>query len=70
MTKSKFVFNIDGKEVVKGPKEALKILKKDYEDLKLNVIELSVTDVVTMSLSWKDNDAGDIEDWGLPGWEE
>ena len=34
MTKSKFVFNIDGKEVVKGPKEALKILKKDYEDLK------------------------------------
>ena len=45
-------------------------MKKDYEGLKLNVIELSVTDVVTMSLSWKDNDAGDIEDWGLPGWEE
>ena len=45
-------------------------MKKDYEGLKLNVIELSVTDVVTTSLSWKDNDAGDIEDWGVPGWEE
>lgn len=33
MTKNKFVFNIDGKEVVKEPKDALKILKKDYKDL-------------------------------------
>lgn len=33
MTKNKFIFNIDGKEVVKEPKEALKILKKDYEDI-------------------------------------
>lgn len=45
-------------------------MKKDYKDLKLNVIELSVTDVVTTSLSWKDNDADDIEDWGFLGWEE
>lgn len=33
MTKNKFVFNIDGKKVVKEPKEALKIFKKDYEDI-------------------------------------
>ena len=46
-------------------------MKKDYEDLKLNLIELSVTDVVTTSIFGKDNDAGDIEDWGfLTGWEE
>ena len=45
-------------------------MKKDYEDLKLNLIELSVTDVVATSLFGNDNDAGDIEDWGLPGWEE
>ncbi|MEE1282373.1 MAG: hypothetical protein UHK60_09020 [Acutalibacteraceae bacterium] len=33
MTKNKFIFNIDGKEVVKEPKEALKMLKKDCEDI-------------------------------------
>ena len=45
-------------------------MKKDYEALKLNVIELFVTDVVATSSFKNDNDAGDIEDWGLPAWEE
>ena len=45
-------------------------MKKNYEDLKLNVIELSVTDVVATSSFKNDNDAGDIEDWELPAWEE
>ena len=46
-------------------------MKKDYEGLKLDLIELSVTDVVATSLFINDNDAGDIEDWGfLTGWEE
>lgn len=42
MTKNKFVFNIDGKKVVKEPKEAFKILEKDYKDLQdccINTIE-------------------------------
>lgn len=39
MTKNKFVFNIDGKEVAKEPKEALKILKKDYEDIQTICID-------------------------------
>ena len=42
MTKNKFVFNIDGKKVVKEPKEAFKILEKDYKDLQdccINMIE-------------------------------
>mgnify|MGYP003470978333 CR=1 FL=1 len=39
MTKNKFVFNIDGKEVVKEPKKALKILKKDYEDIQTICID-------------------------------
>ena len=33
MTKNKFIFNIDGKEVVKEPKGALKIFEKNYKDL-------------------------------------
>ena len=46
-------------------------MKKDYEELKLNLVELSVTDVVATSIFGKDNDAGDIEDWEfLNGWGE
>ena len=45
-------------------------MKKAYEELKLNLIELSVADIVATSLG-KDTDAGDIEDWGfLKGWGE
>ena len=42
-------------------------MKKAYEELKLNLIELSVADIVATSLG-KDNDGSDIEDWET-GWE-
>lgn len=34
MTKTKFIFNINGKRVEKQPKEALAIYKKDKKDIK------------------------------------
>ena len=34
MTKTKFIFNINGKRVEKEPKEALAIYKKDKKDIK------------------------------------
>lgn len=50
MTKTKFVFNIDGKKVEKEPKEALKIYKRDYKEGKELCSKISSDLIVALDL--------------------